>query len=199
MNNSDTSLMHLDLDYDTFSHCCTEKYGTGKKWMKDDFNIQVIDPKHISVFSKVEIDQLSGNPFGLPRETPKEDYKQFTVLIHQNLYKMEVITTSSKHLTNGDLIHYVITAHKNLMLPMKTEFVSILDSLSSREKEVLTLLAQGHSMTSIAKLLFLSPHTIDSHRMNLCAKLQVRRTTELAVWAHKLGLLDVVDIQNKAS
>lgn len=191
MNNTDSSLMSLNLDYEFFSHCCTEKYGTNKKWMKDDYNIKEVDPKHISVFSKIDIDQLSGNPFGRHREKSNNDHEQFTVLIHQYIYKMEVITTSSKHITNGDLVHYVISAHNNLTLPMKSEFVNILDSLSSRETEVLTLLAKGHSMTSIAKLLSLSPHTIDSHRINLCSKLKVRRTTELAVWAYKLELLDI--------
>lgn len=200
MNIGTLNPMHLDLAYDKLSHCCTEKYGTSKKWMKDDYNIQDIEPKHISVFNKVGLNQLSGNPFGLPKEESKKDYKQFTLIIHQQFFKMEVITTSSKHLINGDLIHYVITANKNLVSPIKSEFEEILKLLSSREREVLILLANGHSMTSIAKILYLSPHTIDSHRMNLCAKLKVRRTTELAVWAHKLGLLtNNEELQFKAS
>lgn len=189
MNVGTTNPMYLDLAYDKLSHCCTEKYGTSKKWMKDDYNIQNVDPKHITVFNKVDLDQLSGNPFGLPVEESKKDYKQFTLVINQKFYKMEVINTSTKHLINGDLIHYVITANKNLVFPVKSEFEDILKLISSREREVLIHLANGHSMKSIAKLLYLSPHTIDSHRMNLCTKLKVKRTTELAVWAHKLGLL----------
>jgi len=70
----------------------------------------------------------------------------------------------------------------------KQEIIS--QNLSPRETEVLILLSKGNSMTSIAKQLFLSSHTIDPYRLNLCNKLKVRRTTELAVWAYKLRLLE---------
>lgn len=187
------SLKHIDfqlnLENTAYSHCCTEKFGQTKKWMKDDFNLKDVDLSSISVFNKVKLNKLEGSPFGTLSPDDKPEKEQFTLFIDGRFFKMEKYTVSSKFLKGGDLIHYVITAEKQLKLKRETRFDDVLESLSDREKEVLTFFAQGLSMTRIAKILFLSPHTIDSHRMNLCKKLKVKRTTELAVWAHKLGLL----------
>ena len=51
--------------------------------------------------------------------------------------------------------------------------------LSRREKEVLTLIAEGCTNPEIAKKLFVSPFTVDSHRKNLLAKLNVKNTASL--------------------
>jgi DNA-binding NarL/FixJ family response regulator len=54
-----------------------------------------------------------------------------------------------------------------------------LPELTSREKEVLELIAQGHTNPQIAEKIFLSPFTVDSHRKNLLAKLGVKNTASL--------------------
>jgi DNA-binding NarL/FixJ family response regulator len=48
--------------------------------------------------------------------------------------------------------------------------------LTSREKEVLALIAEGYTNPQIAEKIFLSPFTVDSHRKNLLAKLGVKNT-----------------------
>lgn len=53
------------------------------------------------------------------------------------------------------------------------------DTLSAREVEVLQLIAEGHSNTSIAQMLFISVKTVDKHRANLLAKLNVHDTAGL--------------------
>lgn len=60
--------------------------------------------------------------------------------------------------------------------------------LSRREKEVLELIAEGYTNPQIAEKIFLSPFTIDSHRKNLLAKLDVKNTAMLIRFAveHKL-------------
>lgn len=45
------------------------------------------------------------------------------------------------------------------------------DSLTTREREILSLMAQGHSNASIAELLFLSPKTLEKHVANIFMKL----------------------------
>ena len=66
----------------------------------------------------------------------------------------------------------------------KTEF----PALSRREKEVLELIAEGYTNPQIAEKLFVSPFTVDSHRKNLIAKLNVKNTAMLIRFAveHKL-------------
>jgi DNA-binding NarL/FixJ family response regulator len=63
-----------------------------------------------------------------------------------------------------------------------------LPELSSREKEILELIAEGYTNPQIAGKLFLSPFTVDSHRKNLLAKLNVKNTATLIKLAveHKL-------------
>lgn len=60
--------------------------------------------------------------------------------------------------------------------------------LSRREKEILELIAEGYTNPQIAEKLFVSPFTVDSHRKNLLAKLDVKNTAMLIRYAieHKL-------------
>lgn len=53
------------------------------------------------------------------------------------------------------------------------------NTLTSREREVLGLAAEGLSSSEIAKRLFISPRTVESHRANLMRKLDLRNQTEL--------------------
>jgi DNA-binding NarL/FixJ family response regulator len=57
--------------------------------------------------------------------------------------------------------------------------VSKLPELSRREKEILGLIAEGYTNPQIAEKLFLSSFTVDSHRKNLLAKLDVKNTATL--------------------
>ena len=54
-----------------------------------------------------------------------------------------------------------------------------LPELSNREKEILTLIAEGYTNPQIAEKLFLSSFTVDSHRKNLLAKPDVKNTATL--------------------
>jgi DNA-binding NarL/FixJ family response regulator len=56
---------------------------------------------------------------------------------------------------------------------------SELPLLTPREKEVLELIAEGYTNPQIAEKIFLSQFTIDSHRKNLLAKLNVKNTASL--------------------
>ena len=60
--------------------------------------------------------------------------------------------------------------------------------LSEREREVLVLLAAGHTNREIAERLYLSPHTIKEHTSSLYRKLGVKNRTEAARRAERLGL-----------
>ncbi len=61
--------------------------------------------------------------------------------------------------------------------------------LSSREKEVLQLIADGMTNPQIAAKLFLSLHTVDSHRKNLLTKFTVNNTASLIKLAAKYNLV----------
>jgi DNA-binding NarL/FixJ family response regulator len=62
------------------------------------------------------------------------------------------------------------------------------DSLSEREREVLVLLAQGKTYQQIAEILFISPKTVDFHRVNIMRKLGLSNRAELTRFAIQRGL-----------
>ncbi len=66
-----------------------------------------------------------------------------------------------------------------------------LDKISAREKEVLTLLAEGRPNREISKLLHISPRTVDTHRSNLLRKLNVKTNVQLVKIAIHHGLTRV--------
>jgi two-component system, NarL family, nitrate/nitrite response regulator NarL len=61
--------------------------------------------------------------------------------------------------------------------------------ISSREKEVLKLIADGLTNPQIADKLFISLHTVDSHRKNLLTKFEVSNTASLIKLAAKHSML----------
>jgi len=65
------------------------------------------------------------------------------------------------------------------------------DTLTSREQEIMVLLAEGLSSKEIAEKLFISPKTVDNHRTNILRKLNLHSTIELIRYASRLGIIDV--------
>jgi DNA-binding NarL/FixJ family response regulator len=55
--------------------------------------------------------------------------------------------------------------------------------LSKREIEIINLIAEELTTQEIAEKLFISPHTVDTHRKNLLAKLNVRNTAGIVKFA----------------
>jgi DNA-binding CsgD family transcriptional regulator len=64
-----------------------------------------------------------------------------------------------------------------------------LDLLSPREREVLQLIAEGHSTEEIAGLIYRSPETVRSHRMRIMNKLDLHSVAQLVRFAFDHGLL----------
>lgn len=61
--------------------------------------------------------------------------------------------------------------------------------LTRREKEILQLIGQGYTTQQIAGTLFISTHTVESHRKNLMEKFGVPNTATVIKHATDLGLL----------
>jgi two-component system response regulator NreC len=65
------------------------------------------------------------------------------------------------------------------------------DVLTEREREVLTLIAQGLSNQEIADKLVISVKTVNRHRENIMAKLNLHSRVELVHYAIEKGLIDL--------
>ena len=62
------------------------------------------------------------------------------------------------------------------------------DPLSPREREILQLIAEGHTGREIAERLGLKPKTVDNHRANIMDKLGIHTTAGLVRYALQAGL-----------
>lgn len=63
------------------------------------------------------------------------------------------------------------------------------DFLTDREREILHLVAAGHSNREIAEMLSISEHTVHNHRANLMEKLGVHNRLELLKYAMRIGII----------
>lgn len=63
------------------------------------------------------------------------------------------------------------------------------DELTAREREVLRLVADGHSNQEIAVLLRLSRKTVETHRRNIMNKLDIHKVTDVVKYAVREGLV----------
>ncbi|QIA07674.1 response regulator transcription factor [Draconibacterium halophilum] len=87
-----------------------------------------------------------------------------------------------------ETITQIISKHFNAA-PTSTNDID--NTLSEREIDVLKLLATGKSNKEIAEQLFISIHTVISHRKNISNKIGVKSTAALVIYAVANGLIDV--------
>jgi DNA-binding NarL/FixJ family response regulator len=62
-------------------------------------------------------------------------------------------------------------------------------SLTRREREILALVAEGHSNRELARMLWVTEQTVKFHLSNIYRKLNVANRTEASRWAHRNGLV----------
>ena len=72
-----------------------------------------------------------------------------------------------------------------------TKKASTVDNLTSKEREILQLIAEGYSSREIAGFLDSSMKTVDTHRNNLMKKLNIHRKSELIKYAIKKGIIQL--------
>ena len=67
--------------------------------------------------------------------------------------------------------------------------------LTARESEIVQCIARGLSTKEIAEKLFLSAHTVTTHRRNICSKLDIHSAAGLTIYAIIHGLVDISEIK----
>jgi two-component system response regulator NreC len=101
----------------------------------------------------------------------------------------EVVGAAREVAAGGRYLHpalgaRVISAEEEARAAMEA------DPLSDREREVLRLLALGHTNQEIAKMLYISVRTTETHRAHIMQKLRLKTRAELVRYALAHGLLD---------
>jgi len=93
---------------------------------------------------------------------------------------------SEKYYISEEMTGRVIESFVLQHIPQITE---VSDKLTNREKEVLKLIAEGHSTKKIADSLSLSSKTVGAHRENLMKKLDLHNVAQLTRYAIQKGLI----------
>ncbi|MDX1940308.1 MAG: LuxR C-terminal-related transcriptional regulator [Saprospiraceae bacterium] len=134
--------------------------------------------------------KMDGKPLclfsqGVPIQYDKERNFTYTFNYIQNVAYL--IKKDFAHywirVSYGEENKYVYTFHS------ATKEDSNRDLLSSREKEVLTLIAQDLDTKEISNQLFISPNTVGHHRSNMIEYLGARDTTALVQLAKMAGMI----------
>ena len=81
------------------------------------------------------------------------------------------------------LAGFVLDAFSAAPADVKPSFDPELDQLTSREREVLRLIAQGYTYKEIARELYISVKTVESHVSSVLRKLQLSSRHQLTRWA----------------
>ncbi len=69
------------------------------------------------------------------------------------------------------------------------ETLTMLDSLTQREREILALIVEGKSQREVAATLFITVATVKSHRLNIMRKLGIHKSVDLVKFAVKNGII----------
>jgi len=98
-------------------------------------------------------------------------------------------------------VHQVVSGHLYLGSPLSEQAIEAYlqkannsevdpyETLTSREREVLQLVAKGHTNAEIAELLFISQRTVEVHRSNMMSKLNLRTQAQVLRYAIQKGIL----------
>ena len=92
-------------------------------------------------------------------------------------------THQGRHYLSGQLTEGLIDH-----VVHKTASDEPLQRLSSRERQVLQMLAEGHSIAKIAETLYLSPKTVETYRARMMEKLRIRDFASLVRFAIQQGV-----------
>ncbi|MEW7279421.1 response regulator transcription factor [Aquimarina sp. 2201CG1-2-11] len=129
----------------------------------------------------------------------KQDYKGLKVLAISTFSPLHYEPNFyDGYLLKDTDIDTVIEAIKTIMYQGKTYFyreMSIANELNfstnvltKREKQITALIAQEYTVDEIAKTLFVSRHTVETHKKNIFLKLQVKSNAGLIKKAIQLGI-----------
>jgi two-component system response regulator NreC len=101
----------------------------------------------------------------------------------------ELVTAVREVAAGGRYVHPALGA-RIATADAEAERSAAEDPLSEREREVLRLLALGHTNQEVAKMLFVSVRTTETHRAHIMQKLRISTRAELVRYAISRGVLE---------
>lgn len=115
---------------------------------------------------------------------PNELEIAITAVMRNEIYLSPAI---SKHLV-GDYLRRIESIRGEVDSPVP-ERLNPYQQLTSRQREILQLIAEGNSTKEIAEKLFISVKTVETHRMQIMERLNIRDIAGLVRYAIKMGII----------
>ena len=156
----------------------------------------------LNLAAAIRVDVVILNPVVL--DLPAPDFirklihlartKALTILLLQNrrstpaAMEWNVCGTLKIPVTGQQLRELLLNRYQLPQLPPRTAAPITLCQLTSREQEVLKLVAEGKSSREIATALFVTTKTVVWHRQSIMKKLDLRSVAELTKYAVRHGL-----------
>lgn len=179
-----------------------------------EFLIKCLHPEEVDVI----LDQLYPETMEFIANTVKENFKNIVMNYNYrfkkksgeyiNLMEQVYFLETDSDFKPTLLLGNVITLDNSNLLPVRsslklyknnisetifyknyTTHKSSLNNITVREMDILRNLATGKTSKEIGETLFISPHTVDTHRRNLLRKLECKSVVELTRFVFKHGLL----------
>ncbi len=129
-------------------------------------------------------------------ELPRPPKVVVLSMYHDHVWVQRALDAGAKgYLLKGSGVRDVVTAIRAVaagetFLSPGAERARQAEELSPREREVLTLLAEGHTSKEIGSVLGISPRTAEHHRARVMSKLGINDIAGLVRYAIRVGLVD---------
>ncbi len=161
-----------------------------------------------------DISMPSLNGIDAVRQIRKEGFNPkviFLTMHNDPMYAKEVLDMGAsgfvlKHSATSELItalQEALRGHTHISPAISQELLRLyktpgknghkndLNSLSLRQREVLQLLAEGKSAKEVAKILKITPRTVEFHKYTLMQQLNIKTSAELVHYAIKHGIVSI--------
>lgn len=158
---------------------------------------EVVDLSHI----KEDVDQFCPdiiivNPANLGMKHPKDLVCQCGnikfIALQNYILSTEQTSMYDAVISVTDTLLQIESTLEKLV---NTEETSTKAELSIREKEIVAAIALGKSNKEIAEQLFISTHTVMTHRKNIASKLEIHNPAGLTIYAIVNKLIDIDQVQ----
>ena len=174
--------------------------------IRNQFQIEIKEFSDVQSIKKEDVSENNYLIFFIAQSFfESEDLEKILSKIRSKYYLIE-ISNEKADIVNDSIVrkHISLNTGVDEILSILREALKEVDSedpyqhegeeLSEREKEVLKLVALGYANKNIAAKLFISIHTVISHRKNITEKLGIKSISGLTVYAILNHLIDTSEI-----
>lgn len=144
-------------------------------------SVVVVDPALDGVF----------DPQRFRRDFPG-DYNLLAIEMHQLQPSTRALYDES--LSILDDVATFVAKLRGLFCEAEADGEAARDQLSRREKEIVALVVKGLTNKEISERLFVSIHTVTTHRRNIARKLEIHSATGLTIYAIVNHIVDISDL-----